>query len=96
MKLPEDMIDEGSAKYLHKIVQTKEPKEIYDMIKFPRSRDTCDLSLHYAPKTDRMKRCSIVAGIRNFNRIPNEIRNLNPVKVKKKLKIKRLNVNRNI
>ena len=65
LKMPEEIIDEGSAKFIHKIISNEEPKEIYNLIKFPRSRTCVDLCLQYIPKTDRLRRCAVFSGIQN-------------------------------
>ena len=72
--------------FFHKVAQNEEPEEIYELIKFPRSRACAEVSLKYAPKTDRLKRRRIYTGMRNYNRIPSEIRHLKPKKFKAKLK----------
>ena len=86
LKMPQDILDESSAKYSHKVIITKEPQEIYDIVKLPRSRACADLSTHYAPKTDRVKRSTIFSATKNYNRIPSDLRPLEPRKLKIKMK----------
>ena len=90
-KMPEDILNEASAKYMHKIIYNKTPEDIYRMIKFPRSRTCAETTLQYGPKSDRLKRCSIFAGIKNYNRLPGGLKALDPRKLKAKLKLKKLN-----
>ena len=89
-KLPQETLDQSSAKLIHKVMHTKEPCDIYNLIKVPRSRACADVSLKYAPKSDRLKRSTIYSGIKNYNRIPQDLRNLKPKKLKAKLNLKNL------
>ena len=89
-KLPQEILDQSSAKLIHKVMHTKEPCDIYNLIKVPRFRACADIGLKYAPKSDRLKRNTIYTGIKNYNRIPQDIRNLKPKKLKAKLYLKNL------
>ena len=84
--MPEDIICEGSAKFMHNIIQSENPEEIVSLIRFPRSRNCVDLTLQYIPKTERLRRNAIYTGISNYNRIPTVIKGLSPKKMKLQLK----------
>ena len=86
LKMPKDILDEGSAKYMQKIIYHREPSEIIELIRFPRSKSCVDLKLKYIPKTDRLKRCSIYSGLENYNRIKQDQRTMTPSKFKRQLK----------
>ena len=85
-KMPEEIICEGSAKFMHNIIQNENPEEIINMIHFPRSRNCVDLTLQFNPKTERLRRNAIYAGITNFNRIPSHLKGLSAKKMKIQLK----------
>ena len=86
LKMPQDILDESSAKYLHKVLITKEPKEIYDIVKLPRSRACADVTTHHAPISDRVRCSTIYTATKNYNRIPSDLRSLKPKKLKIKMK----------
>ena len=94
IKMPEEIVEEGSARFVHNIVYQHEPKELIEMIKFPRTRSCVDLNLQYIPKTERLRKCAMFKGIQNYNQIPQELKHLEPRKLKKKMKTRRLNPKR--
>ena len=52
---PQDIIKELRTKVIHGIIHNKGPEEIYNRIRFSRSRACADLSLKYVPKTERLR-----------------------------------------
>ena len=89
-KKPEEIMNEASARFCHKVIHQKEPQCLNSLIKYPRSRQTADFAPKFAPRSGRAQRCPIASGIGNFNRIEPKIRNLNPKKIKYALKKTRL------
>ena len=85
-KMPEEMVNESSARFIHRVVYSGKPKSINKKIKVPRSRSSAE----YAPATransNRLERTPIHAGLINFNRIPPEMRGLSPKKLAKRMK----------
>ena len=84
--MPEEVIAEGSAKFMQSIIYHEDPEEIVSLIRFPRTRTCVDLTLKTIPKSERLRRCAIYAGITNYNRLPVEIKGLSPKKMRGKLK----------
>ena len=90
-KMPDEFISQTSARFLHKIIITETPKPLFNMIRFPRTRLTPDIPLLTQPRTQRLERTAIAAAVNNYNRIPTNIKNLPPVKLKLKLLQVKLN-----
>ena len=86
LKMPEEIISEGSAKYMHSIIHHENPEDIVELLKFPRSRTCVDLTFKKIPKSERLRRCAIYAGLSNYNRIPQELKGLSPKEMRRALK----------
>ena len=89
-KIPEEIIDESSAKFIQRIIYTKSPKSLYNKIKHPRTRISADYAPIVRAKSGRLERTPVHMGITNFNRLEPELRYLHPKKLKEKLKKKYL------
>ena len=85
-KLPEEMVEESSARLVHRVIFSGNPKSINDKIRVPRSRQSAEYAPAVRAKSNRLERTPLYAGITNFNRIPPDMRGLNPKKLGKKLK----------
>ena len=85
-KLPEEIVDENSARFLHRIYYSGKPESLNNKIKFPRTRETADLATKVRADSKRLERTPFHTGISNFNRIPSELRKLTPKKLRNKLK----------
>ena len=89
-KMPDDIIDESSAKFMHKVMMSQKPMDIHEQIRLPRSRSCVDPTLKYKCKSARLEKTVITAALENFNRLPIYTRELPPIKMKKELKKMRL------
>ena len=85
-KMPNDIIDESSAKFIQKILYAEEPIDIFRQIKMPRTRACVNPVMDKPAKSVRRANTIIHKSLFNYNRIPPEIRHENPNKFKQKLK----------
>ena len=85
-KMPEEIIDEASAKFGHRIITSKEPEGLSDRIRRPRSRQNAECSYKPRTRTRRSRGSIIKKSIENYNRIPGEMKNLQPKFLRRKLK----------
>ena len=75
----------ASLKLLHKIIINKKPNSIYNMFKFNR-RQNVDIVTLYIPKTVNYESFYVYKGLKNFNKLPKNLKNLPPEKFKSKIK----------
>ena len=90
-KDPTELIDSSSALFVHKIVTTEQPTSLSLEIRRPRTRNSGNITTVIRPKTSRLTRTGLYTGVINYNRIPHELKSLNTVQIRKKLKTRRLN-----
>ena len=86
MESPNQMILKENIKFTHKIISTKQPKNIWKLIKKPTWREAGELRPIYNPKKQKLSKNLIDTGIRLYNTIPEELRKLQPEKLKEELK----------
>ena len=89
MKTPRQLILQASVKFMHKIVNTQMPPEIFNQIIFPRRfRKNAKLHTKRVPNTKRGKRSTIYKSLNLFNALHSSLKFVHP-KVFKKLIEKR-------
>ena len=89
-KIPEEEIDDSAARFFQKIAYNKEPSEIHDMIRLPRTRINAGISMQMIATTKPFTKLMLNSMAETLNRIPKEIKREKPHIFKKKLKTKRL------
>merc|ERR1711867_387149 len=75
------MIQKSSVKVMHDIIQSKEPEDLYNLLRIPR-RKTAKMGLKKYPKKSKMSKSPICEALKNYNELPDN------VKVKEKDKFK--------
>ena len=85
-KVPEELIAECSALFVHKVITTQKPQSLYNEIRLPRSRLAGQTTTKTAAATNRLARTGLYTAVKNYNRIPANLKMLNPRQLKKKLK----------
>ena len=79
VKTPRQLIIESGLKFMHRIVNTQLPHEIFKQIKFPkRFRKTVNLTTVTNPKTIKCKRCLIYKSLRYYNNLHSSLKFLHP------------------
>ena len=58
-KIPKDLIDEASAKFMHRILFSNEPEPLSKLAKPPRSRNCADYNVVHKVRTNRAERTAI-------------------------------------
>ena len=84
-KMPVEIIEEASAKYMQKVIYNKKPIDIYNEIKMPRTRACVKPIMERPPKSSRMENSIINTALHNNNRLPPDLKDLKPKKLKKEL-----------
>ena len=90
-KVPEDQIDHPVARFFQKIFSTKEPAQIYDLIRLQRTRKNAEIRLKHIPRQKPFTKLMLNSMAMILNRIPEELKEERPNLFKQKLKKKRLN-----
>ena len=85
-KTPEEIIDECSALFSHKIITSKQPVSLFSQLWMPRTRAGGQVTTMLAAKSDRLARTGLYMMVSNYNRLPVNLRLLNLKQLKKKLK----------
>ena len=89
MKTPRQLILQASVKFMHKVVNTQMPPEIFNHLIFPRRfRKNAKLHTKRVPNTKRGKRSTIYKSLSLFNALHSSLKFVHP-KVFKKLIEKR-------
>ena len=86
LKNHEQLIAESGAKFVHKVIFHKNPVSILSKYRPPRSRPSSDYVLTLMPKQRRFPRTLINAAIHEYNRLPEDMRSMEPSKMKSELK----------
>ena len=88
-KTPRQLIVEAGVKFMHKVVNSQLPHEIYEQIIFPRKfRKNAKITLKRIPRTAKCRRCLIYKATRMFNELHSSLKFIHP-KVFKRLIEKR-------
>ena len=85
-KIPAKPISQARAKFMYMIINTGSPPQLYDLIRFPCTCVTTNTCLKITAKTKRLERTAMSSGIINFNRLPVDLRQLPPARLKVKLR----------
>ena len=94
-KIPEEQIEDSAARFFQKILVTKEPKDIHDLIRQPRTRRNVELTLKTIPKQKPFKNLMLNSMANMINRIQEDLKEERPHIFKKKLKKRSLKPNKN-
>ena len=89
LKLPssDDAIYQASSKFIHKIMRSKKPSQIYKRLDIPRRpRGIFKLRPKTIPKTKRLERTLFNSSIEIYNRIPEPIRSLEFPQFRRRIK----------
>ena len=78
MEEPNQIVLKATLRYIHKVVFTRTPREVKQLIKTPRYRSTGDIKPVHFPRTAKFARNTINEGIKLYNAIEPEIRKPNP------------------
>ena len=89
IKTPRQLILEAGAKFMHKIVNTQTPPEIFDQLTFPRKfRRNARINIKTSPRTKKCRRSTIYSTLALFNSLHSSLKYVHP-KIFKKLIEKR-------
>ena len=86
--LPNQMIMKSSLIFIHKILSKHQPSQITDKIRMPRTRSSANICLKYQNKSSEFCRTTLYQGVKLYNSLPNELKNIDARTFK--LKIKKL------
>ena len=86
LETPEQMIRKDLAKFMQKIVFSKKPRLMNQLIKMPTWREKGDLLPKYFPRKTKFKRNMINMSIKTYNSLDGNIRILKPKRFKRELK----------
>ena len=89
-KIPEEEIEDSAARFFQKIAYNKEPSEIHDLIRLPRTRINAEITMQKIAKTKPFTKLMLNSMAEMLNRIPDETKREKPHIFKKKLKTMRL------
>ena len=82
------MIKISAVKQIHNIVKTSKPSHLYDQLKM-NSRKCKAIALKSYPNSKLGNNSSFVKGLKWYNQLPNNIKELNTRKFKKAIKKER-------
>ena len=85
-ELPNQLIVKQSARFIHKILSKRKPKQVIDKIRFPRTRACAKLSMKITANCEKLRRTTIYQCIELYNQIPNELKSQDQKEFKKSLK----------
>ena len=71
---------------MQKIIFSRQPDQILDLIRLPRSGEKCNLTPYQIARSGRFKRSAIINGLTNYNRIHPDMRGMNPATCSKIIK----------
>ena len=80
-----NMINISSLKLIHKTLHNKSPEVIFQYYKVNK-RKSADIYYNYTPKSSNMKNYFIYQGIKLFNGLPANLKDLPPIRFNKKIK----------
>ena len=85
METPEQAIKKQSAQFTHKIFTNRKPKQICDLIRFPRTRKKAKFSLMNKHIGSKFERTTLFQCIKTYNSLPDDMKTMTEKEFKKKL-----------
>ena len=85
-KVPEQIMKSNTVTFTHKIVLNKEPKQVYELLRFNKSGRNSSINLKYRHKSDKMDRNSIQQMCRLYNTLSIDLKSQPIKKFKSRLK----------
>ena len=70
---------EAGSKIIHKVVNTGQPPQIFNLLTFPRiMRNTARINIKNVPRTKKCRRSTIYRIAKIFNNLPNNLKWVHP------------------
>ena len=83
---PQQVILKKNVMMIHKMMVTGKPKQLMKLIRIPRTRIKAKMTTKYTPKNQQYLTNHVLQAIQQYNKLDDEIKELDVKKFKKKLK----------
>ena len=85
METPVQAINKQSAQFTHKIFTKCKPKQIFDLIQFPRTRKKAEFSLVNKHIGSKFEKTTLFQCVKTHNSLPDDMKTITEKMFKKKL-----------